>query len=361
MPRPSKRRHGISGFQGGIFAPPARQNLPCRARSGICLCLARPLLYYCAEMNSAGKTMRLLLCISLSFLLAPFWALPSFGQIADDRQLAKQMAPHKALYEIKMTSKSSGSQILNISGQMFYEWHPECEAWVTDHRFNLLYEYADSPAVRIASDFSTYEPFDGKSFDFTSRRKRNGSLYQEIRGRAEKGADGAGKAVYSLPEGLSFDLDRATLFPMAHSLEILRQAQGGEKFYRAIIFDGSDEEGPVEISAFLGKTATPLQTLSFPSSVDASLLKTKAWNVRMAFFPLSGETEDSDYEMDAIFHNNGIISDMNVEYKDFSITQKLVALEKLTPADCAGTENQGKIDRTGHPAPEQNKGSAGSK
>ena len=253
--------------------------------------------------------------------------------------LEELMAPHKALYNIKMVSKSSGSQILNISGQMFYEWHPGCDAWLTDHRFNLFYEYADSPPIHITSDFSTYETYDGTSFDYTSRRKRNGDLYQEIRGRAQN-ADEGGEALFKIPEGLVFDLKEGTLFPMAHSLEVLRHAREGKKFFNSTIFDGSDEEGPVEVSAFIGKQIDDYMPEDVPEEVDESLLETKAWNVRMAFFPLIGAESDAEYEMDVLFHENGVISDMLVEYRDFSVTQKLAALERLEKAENCEIEEE---------------------
>ena len=42
--------------------------------------------------------------------------------VAAELSIMDDLVPHKALYDIKMVSKDSGSQILNISGQMFYEW-----------------------------------------------------------------------------------------------------------------------------------------------------------------------------------------------------------------------------------------------
>jgi len=252
--------------------------------------------------------------------------------------LHDKLAPHKALYNIKMISRSSASQILNISGQMFYEWRTGCEAWTTDHRFNLFYEYADSPPIRITSDFSTYETFDGKSFDYSSRRKRNGDMYQEIRGRAEMRTDQGGEAIYSKPEGLVFDLEPEMLFPMSHSLGILQRAAAGDKFYSARIFDGSDEEGPVEVNTFIGSPVAADNIVQAQDGIDGALLASPAWNVRMAFFPLIENTEDAEYEMDVVFHENGVISDMVVEYRDFAVTQKLAALEVLTPEDC---EKQG--------------------
>lgn len=274
---------------------------------------------------------RLLTVVSVLIAAAP--AAEAGNLAARDK-----MVPHKALYDIEMVSKRSSSQIINISGKMFYEWKPGCDAWTTDHRFNLFYEYADSPPIRITSDFSTYETFDGKSFDFTSRRKRNGELYQEIRGRAELGENG-GEASYTLPEGLVFDLKKKTQFPMAHSLEILARAAEGKKLYNAIIFDGSDEEGPVEVNAFIGDKieavpAAAKAETGEEAGIDKSLLAPPAWKVRMAFFPLLEPTSDAEYEMDVVFHQNGVISDMLVEYRDFSVTQKLAALEKLEAEKC---------------------------
>ncbi len=241
--------------------------------------------------------------------------------------------PHKALYEISLVSSHSGSQIVNISGQMFFKWEATCDAWTTDHRFKLIYEYADSPAMRITSDFSTFEPFDRKSFDFTSRRKRDGELYQEIRGRATMDGNG-GQAVYTMPEGLEYELGDKTLFPMSHTVELVKAIRRGKKFYTATIFDGSDEDGPVLINTFIGKKVNALAKIPSSPNIDGTLLNTPAHELRMAFFPVSKDEESSDYEMSVTFHENGIISDMKIDYDDFTVSQKLVALEKLQAQSC---------------------------
>lgn len=245
----------------------------------------------------------------------------------------RTLAPHKALYDIRMTSSKSGSQIVNISGKMFFEWKQSCEGWISDHRFDLLYEYADAPAMRIASDFSTFEREDGTALDFSSRRHRDGELYQELRGKAVPGANGAGKATYSMPSDLTFDLAPGTLFPGGHTLALLRQIAAGKKFFNATVFDGSDEDGPVEINAFVGARVDALAEKPGPK-VNAALLGSKAWKVHMAFFPLNDPKSESDYEMDMIFHENGIISDMKINYSDFSVSQTLAALDPLPAEGC---------------------------
>jgi hypothetical protein len=256
-------------------------------------------------------------------------SLPAEAAVLD----AKMLAPHKAVYDVDLVATHSGSQIINISGQMTYEWKPSCDAWVTDHHFNLFYEYADSPGMRIQSNFSTFEPLDGKSFFFTSRRTRDGEMYQELRGKAQVD-DAGGKAVYTLPENMNFTLTKGTLFPIGHTLELVRKAKAGEKFYTAQVFDGSDEEGPIEINAFIGGPVKTAEEKKRGKKIDAGLLKSGAWNVRMAVFPGQSREEESDYEMSMVFHENGLISDMLIEYDDFSVKQTLVSLEPVEPQGC---------------------------
>lgn len=247
--------------------------------------------------------------------------------------------PHKALYDVSLSSKKSGAQIVNIAGQMLYEWSSGCDAWNSNHRFNLLYEYADTSPMRITSDFSTYESFDGKEMHFTSQRKRDGELFEELRGFASLG-DRDGKADYSIPETLEFDLTANTLFPMQHTMDVVQKIHDGKKFYKATIFDGSDEDGPLDINAFIGKETKVEKEFRENKNIDQELLGTKAWNVRLAFFPLTNPETTSDYEMSLVLHENGVISDMDVEYSDFSVSQKLIALEPINENGCAQTKTE---------------------
>jgi hypothetical protein len=239
------------------------------------------------------------------------------------------LAAHKALYDIKLAATKSGSQIAGVSGKMLYEWQPTCDAWISNHRFNLYYEYADSPAMQIMSDFSTYEPMDGRSIDFTSQRKRDGQLIEEIRGNASVDQKRKGAAVYNMPRGLEFDLPEGTLFPLGHTLNVLQAVHDGKKIYNGTVFDGSDADGPIEINAVIGRDLSASEMVKLNESIDAKLMQSPARKIRLAFFPLSKASESADYEMDIALHDNGVISDMYIEYDDFSITQKLIALEPL--------------------------------
>lgn len=278
----------------------------------------------------------LLFCLTFSSTAMAVGQLEG-KKAAQPQNDAALVVPHKALYEISMAASRSGNQIINISGKMFYEWKPTCDAWITDHRFNLVYEYADGPSMKITSDFSTFENFDGEAFSFSARRKRDDELYEELRGRALNDAK-VSKANFSMPEDLEFSLPSGAMFPMRHTVEMIKKASAGQKFFTATVFDGSDDEGPVEINSFIGQVVNPMKIIKANDALDMSLLNNKAWNVRMAVFPTLKEGEEAaDYEMDMVFHENGVISDMLIEYDDFSVTQRLVALERVDAPKCGGS------------------------
>ncbi len=243
--------------------------------------------------------------------------------------------PHKALYEINLESASSGSQLVNIKGHMYYEWAYDCEAWNSRHSFNVLYEYADNPAMRITSDFSNFERYDGSSLDYSAIREQNGVQYEEIRGHAEVPQNGEGLARYNKPEGLEQSLPEGTLFPLAHTIKTISAIKDGKRFFNATIFDGSDDEGPVEINAFIGKKVTEPRALSAAKDndrLDEALLNGAAHNVQLAFFPQSKNEQEADYEMNLTLHHNSIISDMVIDYGDFKVSQDLIALEAIDEA-----------------------------
>ena len=265
-----------------------------------------------------------------------FGLLFALQQSADETEASRSgnVAPvnfvsHKALYDIELSGIRSGSQIVNIQGQMLYELQNICDGWVTNHSFNILYEYADTPPLRIKSDFSTHERADGSVLNFTSQRKRNGDIFEALRGQALGNQKHKGEATFSQPEGLTYSLPPGTLFPIAHTQQVARQIANNQAFNTHVIFDGSDEDGPVQVSSFIGAVRDDFDRYKDKDAIDFALVDSPARNVRLAFFPYLDNQAKADYEMDLVFHENGIISDMLIDYQDFSVVQTLTAVEKI--------------------------------
>ncbi len=250
---------------------------------------------------------------------------------------------HKAIYDVKLLSAKNGSQIVGISGKMTFSWKPSCDGYITDHSFKLRYDYADTDPSFIESHFTTYENLKHDELQFSSRRARNGTEEERIRGSATPA-----KAIYQLPEPATMVFSSQPIFPTRHSVELIESAINHKKFLSNAVFDGSDMEGIMNISTVIGSAKTnqifiqKMKDQKIPTSVDQALLKGTSWPLRMAFFAATEDQPNADYEMSLILHENGVISDMVIDYSDFTIRQKLVSLEKI-PADHCGP--QGKMGK----------------
>ena len=274
---------------------------------------------------------------ALAFIILPLQA-QAFLYIPKAKNTAAtiktgNLAPHKAAYQITLTNLRAGAPITNIHGTMGYETRLGCEGWLTNHQFDLTYEYIDAPGTQITADFSTEEQL-GKiaALRFSALRTRNGTPYEDYQGQAD-----SKKAQYSNPKALSYDLPKGTLFPVAHTAALLKEAQKGTRIYNAFVFDGSDGEGPVEINAIIGGRVNAPPPVPKKEAIDPSLLRSAYWPVRMAVFPLTGADKNSsaaEYEMTARLHQNGVLSDMVIDYDTFSVKQTLVSLKKLSKPDC---------------------------
>lgn len=241
---------------------------------------------------------------------------------------AQTLAPHKAVYSIELIKRSPGAKILNITGDMSFSWNKRCDAYISDHGFDMRYDYTDEPSADILTQFQSTESFNHTLLDFKSVRSRNGRVVETLQGQASKGETGAGKAVYQTPTGLSFILKTNTEFPTEHTKTILNAIDTNKKFFAKTLFDGSDDQGPVTVNAVIGKPNN--NTPETADAVDVDLLPVPYYPVRLAFFPQNSDSATAEYEMSLDMHKNGVISDVTIEYSDFSVRQSLKSLEKLS-------------------------------
>lgn len=268
---------------------------------------------------------------SLTQLSVPLVSLILAGVmfLSPNSALAVDLASHKAIYDIRMKSAGTGSQVLDVRGKMLFTFKKSCDGWISNHKFALDYEYTGAPPVQIESKFASFEKFDGTLLNFSSNRLANGEADLELRGLAKTSIN---KATYSIPENLSFDLSKTTLFPAMHTAKLIEAAGQGQKIVNATVFDGSDDQGPVEINAVIGKKLV----LEPDTKLNQKLTFGTGWSMRLAVFPNSQDDNQttSDYEMTMTLQENGIIRDMVIDYHNFSVTQKLVALEPITDDIC---------------------------
>ena len=245
---------------------------------------------------------------------------------------AVEIAPHRALYSMTLGSAKSNSGVVGARGTMVYEWGETCDGWTVEQRYRLKMQYADAPEVEVSSNYVTWESKDGLRYRFNERKLRDGKLEEEVRGEAK--LDGTGKggtADFTRPEKNAIDLPPGTIFPTAHTLELIDRATAGEQFMARQVFDGIGEDNSVEITAVMSQTQPPGAGKEAP---DSPLLERPSWRVRLAFFPAGSKSEKPDYELGMRLYDNGVSREMLLDYGDFAIKAKLDEIEALGRPSC---------------------------
>lgn len=259
------------------------------------------------------------------FVLA---ATAAAGALAATPSAAWEIVPHRAIYELDLASARAGSQVSDVGGQMLFVWEDSCDGWTVEQRYRTNYLFAEGGEVEQWMTYATWESKDGRDFNFSVRNVTGNMSDEEVRGIARMAAEGDGRVEFRVPESREESLPSGTLFPTAHTLRLLEEAEAGRRFFIAMLFDGSELDGLNEISAVIGDPQ-PAET-----GADNALLQRPSWPVHLAFFAVSEPSSEPTYEMSVTLYDNGIVDGMLIDYGDFVVRATLLELEPVDAPDC---------------------------
>ncbi len=140
----------------------------------------------------------------------------------------------------------------------------------------------------------------------------------------------------------SYKLPPHFVFQTAQQIRLIEYAKKGGHFLSGDMFDGSEGGGSSHFNAIVLKTpgTDPAASLKNP------LLDSPLHRVRIAFYPPAGTDDKSDgqtagdsneepeYEMTMTVHDNGVVSDYDYDYQDFSVHGQLQAIQTLPRPHC---------------------------
>ncbi|MGD1934047.1 MAG: EipB family protein, partial [Candidatus Phaeomarinobacter sp.] len=155
---------------------------------------------------------------------------------------ASSLAPHRAVYSMKMLGSAEGSDISSVSGRLVIEWQgSSCDGFVTSQR--IVNRMGSKQGSSFVSDFrvNSWESGDGNDFNFSMSHFMNGTSIEEIEGTAQRENSG-GVATLSKPEKGAIKLPASIVFPTEQVKALMASAMAGRKVHSAPVFDGSDTE-----------------------------------------------------------------------------------------------------------------------
>ena len=236
------------------------------------------------------------------------------------------LLPHRAIYSVKLGAARTGSSVTAIRGAMVFELVKTCESWTLQQRARFEMSDTDGDTVQNEVNFTSWESADGKAYGFSLRSLRDGEIAEDVRGKARLEDDGSGEAIYSVPELRSVELPAGTQFPITHTAALIAAGLNNQRQLTVPLFLGEREDEPLMVHAVI--------TGRVGSADPADPLRADLpWRVHMAFHA-TGDAALPAFEMVQTLYASGLVSEVTVQYEDFSMIYVLERAEPLPRPGC---------------------------
>lgn len=245
------------------------------------------------------------------------------------------LAPHRAVYDLKL-AKSSGSRgIQAVRGRILYDFAGStCDGY--ELHFRQVSELDSGEGKSILSDLrsTTWENAEATKFRFNSENLLNDKVTDTVDGSAERGASGV-KVDLKKPTSKSFSVPADIVFPTEHMRRIIEAARAGKTILEFPVYDGSD--GGEKLYHTLTVIGAAIDSAKKPAddatAKEASMAGMLRWPVTVSYFDKKNEDAERTGEQTPVYaiafelYENGISRALTLDYNDFTIKGELSSLE----------------------------------
>lgn len=244
----------------------------------------------------------------------------------------EELVAYRGVYDVQLENMSEKSGITGLTGRMVYEFNgSKCKGYTTQFRFITRVDMKEAPLRITDQQTTSFETSDGREFRFSSKNYVDKELTKEIAGAASR----TGKAVtikLTRPEETEYEVVTAE-FPVAHTMQVIRNALAGKHFFRIRLYDASEDASEVtETSVVIGKERKPQPDRE--TRIMGVHGNDPVWPVTISYF---NDADNKDglpaYRTSFLLYRNGVTRDLFMDYGDFSIRGKLVRFDILDRKD----------------------------
>ena len=241
-------------------------------------------------------------------------------------------APHRAVYEISLSKSAAGSGVVDTSGRMVYELGgSSCEGYTQNMRF--VTRMTNQEGADTINDLrtSSWEDMAQHKLRFSTTQYQNDVVAEASQGDAgiAKGAH-APAAELVKPAKKHVSLPKDIYFPMQHAAALIQAGKRGETLLSAKLYDGSEKgEKYYVTTAIIGKKYAPGPIKNAAAFKEAGRLAGLAsWPVSISYFDMGQDKQDSPpvYELTFRYYENGVTTDLKIDYGEFAIKGDLKEL-----------------------------------
>lgn len=246
-------------------------------------------------------------------------------------------APHRVVYDLTLARASQASGVNGVDGRMVFEiTGSSCEGYGTTFRLVSRYNYREGNSRLVDVQSTSFEAGDAKRFDYQEKEFIDNASGGEKRTVVERGTtaeEGAGEIKQPLP-GKTFKVPAGAMFPMQHQLNVINAALAGEKRLTAEVFDGSEDEKSVRAIASIGTRIAPGSGKDKDNAETKPLQAFQSWPVSIAYYPVGEDAETPNFQINFQLYENGVASNLVLDYGNMALSGKLSKLEMLPADDC---------------------------
>lgn len=276
--------------------------------------------------------------LPLSLLLGALASLAPDGSPGAQPASGIALAPHRAIYDLKLVNSRGRRAIEAVKGRIVYDFSGnDCEGYALG--FRQVTELDSGEGKSVISDLrsTTWEDGNGKSFRFNFQNFLDRKMVDAADGRAQR-VDGSVKVTLTKPADKSFDLGDV-VFPTEHMRRIIRAAKAGEKLLEIAVYDGSENGEKVfqTLSIIGSKIAASERAPDDAAAGKNALADMARWPVTISYFDKSKGAEGEQtpvYSISFEVYENGISRALKLDYGDFVVAGTMNVLEIGQAKDC---------------------------
>lgn len=248
------------------------------------------------------------------------------------------LASHRAIYDLEIKRVDSGSGYSNVEGKLAYELTGSaCEGWAVNYRIANRYVQPEKGSQLLDTQLTTWESGDGLEMNLSQKMFIDSNLNSEERLNVKRPkASTEAKGVMTKPKDLEFTIGSEVLFPTTHQTHLLEVAQSGQTRDVSLVFDGSDGERTYKAISFIGKVRAPGTFATDAANPETTPLRgMPSWPMTISYYPADdASAETPSYLASFNMYENGVSTDLILDYGTYALKGKLAKLDMLKTDDC---------------------------
>jgi hypothetical protein len=247
--------------------------------------------------------------------------------------LSQTLASHRATYAMNLVSALPQSGIVDVTGVFLVEQIPECKGVTLHQAVQLTMRAEGGAAISTRFAATLWESDDATSMTFSTVNEVAGDLVEAFTGTAALSGPRLGGAVeYTEPTASTLALPSGVLFPIALSRAVLAAAEAGTRLLDLIGFDGGGEDTLTTVSVFIGAHFAAGEET--PANGADLLADQRSWHTRYAHYAFASQAAEPIFEVGYRLFENGVITDLILDYGGFQVSGTLETLENIPAPIC---------------------------